>query len=406
MTKNTEKSALIVDDSNFERILMRKVLENVGITKIYEAQNGQEGVRSARFYKPDIILLDLNMPGMNGFQACEKIRIFTDRITTPILVITGTDREETLNKIYALGANDYFEKPIDINIVGNRIKFYMDYCQRLRELHRLETSTRHDLEIATYVQEKSMPERESVAAQLKEQGYDFSSYYRPSESLGGDAWHIYYLDDGSPVLFLFDVTGHGINAAINISYILGLVETLFEKSKTSKDFSPHEFLTKLNAALCKHFENGMFCAGMCLHLDTEKHAVSYAVCALPDIYLRRKDATEVQKLNCSGLPMGINTDRFSPTTGNFNLNTGDMIVCTTDGLTESVSETAEDGDNIDNSETLQGERFLYKRLSTYCPSSEGTSLDICVNELISEYENNSFVLSDDDTTLFMLKRIK
>ena len=103
---------LVVDDAPALLLLITKFLERAG----YEVQNTDNGVTAVELalsFRPDLVLLDVNLPGMSGIEACRAIRLQTGGATLPIVMITGSDTGETLEQAYAAGATDYLCKPID-----------------------------------------------------------------------------------------------------------------------------------------------------------------------------------------------------------------------------------------------------------------------------------------------------
>ncbi len=110
MTQQAGKRVLVVDDEKFVRELIKIKLGRCGLT-VTEATNGLEGVEMARSLKPDIILMDLMMPKMNGFEACEKLKSIPETAGIPIVMLTARGEQMNQEKGLALGAIDYMSKP-------------------------------------------------------------------------------------------------------------------------------------------------------------------------------------------------------------------------------------------------------------------------------------------------------
>ncbi len=104
------KRVLVVDDEKFVRELIKIKLGRCGLT-VLEATNGLEAVEMARTLKPDMILMDVMMPKMNGFEACEKLKADPDTARIPIIMLTARGEQANLEKGLALGATDYMSKP-------------------------------------------------------------------------------------------------------------------------------------------------------------------------------------------------------------------------------------------------------------------------------------------------------
>ena len=116
--------ALIVDDDPTMRMLARQVLEQIGL-EVEEAGDGQEAVRLFKQVRPAIVLLDVLMPVMDGFEACHAIRHLPGGTHTPILIMTGLDDIESIEKAYEVGATDFIAKPWQILILSHRVRYML-----------------------------------------------------------------------------------------------------------------------------------------------------------------------------------------------------------------------------------------------------------------------------------------
>lgn len=398
------KSVLIIDDTELQRVMMTEMLERMGIGEIYTAADGIEGVRNARFYKPDLILLDLSMPNMDGYETCEKIRLFANKITIPIIVITGQERLESLERIYELGANDYFGKPYNSTEVKNRILFYLEYCDMMQKLHALEKHIQQDLEIARIIQTKSLPDGTESKTTLLSHGIDFDSYHG-LDRLGGDSWFLGELNCGNPIFLMFDVTGHGINASINNSFVTSLTIQLFQEYKQThiNNFCPKSFLTDLNQLVCDHVHPGTYSAAVCFSLDEHKNLLKYAGCALPPFKSTNTKTGQVLSYDCKGLPLGISEDGFIPTTGKIELSPDLFLMFLTDGLIEAMPPHKASLDEYDT--LLPGEKLLNTCLEDMYKQEFEKNCEQIMQYIIKEFEDKKYDLSGDDVTVLGIKLI-
>ena len=109
---------LVIDDAQADRRLLRDALQADGF-EVEEAEDGQEGLRKLFAGHPDAVVLDVLMPGMDGWAVCERIREFTD---TPVIMLTSLDREEEIVKGLELGADDFVSKPVSPRQLIARVK--------------------------------------------------------------------------------------------------------------------------------------------------------------------------------------------------------------------------------------------------------------------------------------------
>jgi predicted signal transduction protein with EAL and GGDEF domain/FixJ family two-component response regulator len=127
-------TVLVADDDPVMRLLMLEMLESVGLTGI-EAADGAQAVALAHARTPDLILLDVEMPKMDGFAACRAIRDLPNGATVPIVMVTGGDDVEAVTNAYEAGATDFVSKPINWPILGHRVLYVLrasDAIVRLR----------------------------------------------------------------------------------------------------------------------------------------------------------------------------------------------------------------------------------------------------------------------------------
>jgi DNA-binding response OmpR family regulator len=105
-----KKKILLVDDSQTV-LLMEKMILSKGPYAVVTANDGEDAVRKAAVERPDLILMDVVMPKMNGFEACAKLR--EHDAVTPIIMVTTRGEEANVETGYASGCNDYITKPIN-----------------------------------------------------------------------------------------------------------------------------------------------------------------------------------------------------------------------------------------------------------------------------------------------------
>jgi CheY-like chemotaxis protein len=113
-------SILVVDDSNTNIVLLEAILENKGYL-IHSALNGQEAFESIEKQMPDLILLDLLMPKLSGYEFLQQLRLDERTKCTPVIVISALTDEDNVNRIKGLGALDFIEKPINIQRLIERV---------------------------------------------------------------------------------------------------------------------------------------------------------------------------------------------------------------------------------------------------------------------------------------------
>jgi len=213
---------LTVDDNAINLKLLTRTLKKSGYN-VLNAQNGNDACQLAIENKPDLILLDVMMPGMDGFKVCQILKNAPNTKDIPVIFLSA--KNEAVDKVHglALGAVDYITKPFDSVEVIARVDTHL----RLRKLHQqvLEKNKQleaaysvlrqknekidKDIKAAGMVQRQLLPQSISHIGPLK-----FAWKFVPSSHVAGDIFNILQLDKSHVALFIVDVSGHGVQSAM------------------------------------------------------------------------------------------------------------------------------------------------------------------------------------------------
>lgn len=126
MTEIRKAKVLLVDDSDVVLLTERMLFRSLGDYELLFANNGKEAVEVARAEHPDLILMDIVMPEMNGIEACRAIRSDKSTREIPIIMVTTRAEEESISEGYEAGCNDYVTKPIDKHELTQKMKDLLD----------------------------------------------------------------------------------------------------------------------------------------------------------------------------------------------------------------------------------------------------------------------------------------
>ncbi len=132
---------LVVEDDQAQRLLARAALEKAGFD-VTESTDGREAIERAQDVLPDLILLDVEMPELDGFAACSRIRTIRELADTPVIMLTGREDDESIQSAYDSGATDFISKPINWNLLGHRVKYIMRSTRVGRGLRESERKNR------------------------------------------------------------------------------------------------------------------------------------------------------------------------------------------------------------------------------------------------------------------------
>ncbi|MEP4192173.1 MAG: response regulator, partial [Sneathiella sp.] len=206
---------LVVDDSDLIRELIGACLMTDGYYNISYAENGQDALEVIELETPDLIILDLEMPVMDGFELCKELRARQKTASIPILIQSGRDTADDITRAFDYGASDMVVKPIKKFEILARTKVHLEhhfFVEKLTDFHNRVAS---ELEQARKLQLDICPNEEELESFRTLYGLAVGWYYEPSSELGGDIGGIYPIDENHVAFFIADFSGHGVAAALN-----------------------------------------------------------------------------------------------------------------------------------------------------------------------------------------------
>jgi len=139
---------LVVDDGITIRLLVREALEQAGFA-VEEASDGHQALAMFRRLKPDMVLLDVMMPELDGFQTCAALRQFPAGEHIPIVMLTGLEDEVSIRRAYEVGATDFITKPINWVLLGHRVRYLLRASRAITELRQSEEALRQEVQSST-----------------------------------------------------------------------------------------------------------------------------------------------------------------------------------------------------------------------------------------------------------------
>jgi PAS domain S-box-containing protein len=148
---NTPKPAdavvLIVDDDAMMRLLIRQTLERAGFA-CHEAATGTQGLEQFALTRPDVVLLDVMMPELDGYETCSRLRALPNGSMVPVIMLTGLDDTESIDRAYESGATDFISKPITWGVLGHRVRYVLRASRAIHDLARHQASLENAQRIA------------------------------------------------------------------------------------------------------------------------------------------------------------------------------------------------------------------------------------------------------------------
>ena len=319
---------LIADDSRLHRMLLKKIFETYGY-EVVVAGDGLEALVVFNKEKPDLVILDIVMPGMDGLKAAAHIRRQLKENYIPIVFITGFSDEENLQRCMEVGADDFIAKPFNEIMlaakIGSllRVKYlYQAQLEQKKKIMELQHHIQHEQEIAAALYKNIVHAEFLNIPELK-------FLLSPMALFNGDILLSGKTPGNNLYIMLGDFTGHGISASIGAAPVSEVFYGM-----TQKGFDINEVVIEINRKIHKLLPVNMFLAATIVALYGDSNMISLITCGLPDHYLHDRATGAIRTIVSTNLPLGINED-FEPVAQNYEISPNDYLYFFTDGIIEA-----------------------------------------------------------------------
>ncbi len=218
---------LIVDDAAASRDMLAAIYRAAGFTELVLAADGPAALDAAAGRLPDLVVLDLVMPGMDGFEVCRSLRQRPDFEDVPILVQSALTDPADRTAAFMAGATDVVSKPTDPREILARTRVHLDHRFILRELQEYRSGMEREFAMARPIYRGLLPDPAEVAA-LFAPGAAGIAVASVGDGFGGDLWGLAVLPGGDRMLHLVDVGSTGAVAAVNAFNVRAAVDRLMD----------------------------------------------------------------------------------------------------------------------------------------------------------------------------------
>ena len=376
---------LVVDDEPRNVRILQIQLNARGYT-VYTAADGLQALEVVKEEMPDLILLDINMPKMDGFEVVKQVRANEATEFIPIVMITALrDTRENRIKSIEAGADDFIEKPFDSLEVLARVRSLLRIKHYQDTLAKYNARLQEELQMARSIQEILIPQ--DGVQELS--GFRVASHCCPEMAVGGDFFDVWEIAPNRLGVFISDVMGHGVSAA----FVTVFIKTILAEFQQQIENNPGHLLEILNTRFNDLISSRlfMFATAFCGIIDLDKGEL---VCAnaghsFPFLYnAEEKTYYPVGDKN-TGNGLGIWRDSVYETT-HYPFDQLSRMFLYTDGVYEAKNP--------------KGEEFTVDRLgqlvSTWTERS-AAELVTSVSEAIDTFTDNC--PKDDDLTLIAIE---
>jgi serine phosphatase RsbU (regulator of sigma subunit) len=355
-----ECTLLIVDDNPTNLAVLTDYLEEQGFD-ILSADDGYAGLEIAQFAQPDMILLDVMMPGIDGFETCRRLKAEPKTQNIPVIFMTALESTQDKVNGFKVGCVDYITKPVQQEEVLARISTHLRLQKLTHKLQQVnqelnqtnfelskanQTITalneqlkddnqrmKSELEIAHRLQQMALPV-ESELTQIKE--LDIVGFMEPAEDVGGDYYDVLRYDgEGQIKIGIGDVTGHGLESGVLMLVVQTAVQSLLESGIADSE----QFLNVLNRIIYNSVRRMKTSKNLTLSLLDYKEGRLRVTGQHEDVLVVRQGGKveRIDTLNL-GFMLGVLPDTKAFVSHlDIQLEPGDGIILYTDGVTEALN---------------------------------------------------------------------
>jgi len=360
-------NVLCVDDSRLSRAFIEKTLAPVNID-VDMAENGLVGIEKVSSGKYDLILVDIIMPEMDGFEFLKEFRKIKAKEFIPVIFMTGLDDLKSKIKGLNIGADDYLMKPLNENELVARVISLLRLKDTNSELYEKNQLIKRELEAAKKIQRYIIPSDFTYINYPS-----VSGIYHPIDDIGGDFFDCIKIDENRTALMIADVTGHGIPAALTMTMSKMLFTIYADKFKGSADV-----MKEINMQLRGTLLDTQYITAFYALFDSRESKLTFTNAGHPRGLFYRKSKGKVMALDTFGLFLGI-SDNIEYEEKSITVERGDRLLLYTDGISELKDSSGEEfGEErlakfIRENHQTRGESFnsnLLKTVNSFSRESE------------------------------------
>jgi len=403
MSELSSMRVMVVDDTEAN---IDVLIETLGDDyKVVVAMDGISALEDIKRNPPDLILLDIMMPEMDGYEVCKKLKEKETTRDIPVIFLTALKEEGDEARGLELGAVDYITKPFNPNLVNARVRNHLElkrHKNHLEELvhaktleivkhQRLEYQLRsakekidNELSIASQIQNSFLPS--TIPPVSNRRKFDLHAVMTPARKVGGDFYDFFRLNDENLVLIIADVSDKSIPAALYMMVSRTMFRSLSRQIK-----SPAKVLAEANNLICEENETGMFVTAFLAYYNIATSTITFANAGhLPGILIEPSGAARVISRQ-HGMALGI-MPMVDYEDTSIQLVAGQTVFLYTDGVTEALSP--------------QGEMFGTAKLVKLLNQSVGLDLSqllVHIDASLKEFQQGH---QYDDITMLALKKMR
>jgi serine phosphatase RsbU (regulator of sigma subunit)/CheY-like chemotaxis protein len=321
---------LAVDDTPENLDVVRGIL--VPEYKVKAATSGAAALKIVERQPPDIILLDIMMPDMDGYEVCRRLKSNPATEAIPVIFLTAKDQTADEAEGFALGAADYIHKPVNPPILQARVRTHVALKKSIDDLHELSEALATakermeiELNVGRDIQHSMLPDTMPDCSEIS-----LSACMDAAREVGGDFYDYFMLSEDELCFCVADVSGKGVGAALFMA-----MSKLLIKSRAVDDKLPSKIMTRVNSDLAKDNPECMFVTVFLATINLRTGEVTYTNAGHNPPLIKRASGDVEEIPDRHGPILGIEEGRDYGQS-NLMLGQGDVLLVFTDGVTEAM----------------------------------------------------------------------
>lgn len=315
---------LLTDDEEFGREQVTLMLEQGG-HNVIQASTGAEAIMLFEQYRPDLIIMDVVMPEMNGYEAARVIKQEAGEDFVPIIFLTGLTEDNELVKCIENGGDDFLIKPVNPAILHARIYAMQRISELNHKLYEYQRNTEEEITLAKHIFER-VTARDTVRHER------LNYINEPAGHFSGDILVHQAVEAERYYVMLGDFTGHGLTAAIGAIPASDIFHTMSMKSAPL-----HVIAEEINKKLSSLLPTSHFMAASLIAVDFRDNSLSVLNCGLPSAYLFSTSGEIINEFKSNNLALGIiASNQYKDSVIKFDhIEKGAHFLCASDGFIEA-----------------------------------------------------------------------
>jgi CheY-like chemotaxis protein len=322
----SEKLVLIVDDMRLNREILGQMVQELGI-KVAFANDGLEAVEQYKNLKPDLVLMDINMPGQDGVEATRQIKELAGDGFIPVIFVSGAEGQDVIRKAIDAGGDDYIQRPFPFELLEGKIVALLRISNLYGQVAHLNRLRAREEEVAEQLFSGAVLSGNVAQDQIR-------IHKQAAETFSGDVQLSAFRPNGDLNVLLGDFTGHGLTSTVGA---LPLSETF--RAMTAKGYDAEEIIVQINRKLHSLLPTGMFLATGIVTLGLDGSAKIWNG-GLPDIMIVSEGQVRSRVIS-NHPPLGILRNLSALNFEHHKLDPEDHILLLSDGVLEAESATGD-----------------------------------------------------------------